>query len=55
MAETNRTTLDFAEGESGLVSGFNVEHGGGGFALIFLFSAEYANIIFISLLFCIVF
>jgi NADH-ubiquinone oxidoreductase chain 1 len=53
LAETNRTPFDFAEGESELVSGFNVEYGGGGFALIFL--AEYASILFISLLFCIIF
>nr|YP_009350922.1 NADH dehydrogenase subunit 1 [Promirotermes pygmaeus]AQP28130.1 NADH dehydrogenase subunit 1 [Promirotermes pygmaeus] len=53
LAETNRTPFDFAEGESELVSGFNVEYGGGGFALIFL--AEYASILFMSLLFCIVF
>ena len=50
MAETNHTPFDFAEGESELVSGFNVEYGGGDFALIFL--AEYAGILFISLLFC---
>nr|QXT44036.1 NADH dehydrogenase subunit 1 [Ateuchotermes sp. CAM021] len=53
LAETNRTPFDFAEGESELVSGFNVEYGGGGFSLIFL--AEYASIIFMSLLFCIIF
>ncbi|MXE89526.1 NADH-quinone oxidoreductase subunit H [Escherichia coli] len=53
LAETNRTPFDFAEGESELVSGFNVEYGGGGFALIFL--AEYARILFMSLLFCVIF
>lgn len=53
LAETNRSPFDFAEGESELVSGFNVEYGGGGFAYIFL--AEYSNIIFISLMTCIFF
>nr|AXS65447.1 NADH dehydrogenase subunit 1 [Coleoptera sp. 20 KM-2017] len=48
LAETNRTPFDFAEGESELVSGFNVEYSSGGFAFIFL--AEYSNILFMSML-----
>nr|WFP43330.1 NADH dehydrogenase subunit 1 [Onomarchus uninotatus] len=53
LAETNRTPFDFAEGESELVSGFNVEYSSGGFALIFM--AEYTSILFMSMLSCIVF
>ena len=46
IAETNRTPFDFAEGESELVSGFNIEYGSIGFVLIFL--SEYARINIVS-------
>nr|WEF74949.1 NADH dehydrogenase subunit 1 [Parnassius nomion] len=49
LAETNRTPFDFAEGESELVSGFNIEYSSGGFTLIFL--SEYSSILFMSMLF----
>nr|YP_009110477.1 NADH dehydrogenase subunit 1 [Uroplatus fimbriatus]BAP90243.1 NADH dehydrogenase subunit 1 [Uroplatus fimbriatus] len=53
LAETNRAPFDLTEGESELVSGFNVEYAAGPFALFFL--AEYTNIILMNTLSCILF
>lgn len=53
LAELNRSPMDFIEGESELVSGFNVEYFRGGFALIFI--AEYGIIIFFRYLLILIF
>nr|AFX67678.1 NADH dehydrogenase subunit 1 [Melanotaenia fredericki] len=53
LAETNRAPFDLTEGESELVSGFNVEYAGGPFTLFFL--AEYANILLMNTLSAILF
>nr|YP_009306845.1 NADH dehydrogenase subunit 1 [Histiostoma blomquisti]AOR08477.1 NADH dehydrogenase subunit 1 [Histiostoma blomquisti] len=46
LAESNRTPFDTAEGESEIVSGFNIEYGGGLFALIFI--SEYGMMMVLS-------
>nr|YP_010535713.1 NADH dehydrogenase subunit 1 [Ornithodoros tabajara]UYB78651.1 NADH dehydrogenase subunit 1 [Ornithodoros tabajara]UYB78664.1 NADH dehydrogenase subunit 1 [Ornithodoros tabajara] len=53
LAETNRSPFDLSEGESELVSGFNIEYGSYGFAILFM--AEYGNIIFMSMISSIMF
>nr|YP_010490523.1 NADH dehydrogenase subunit 1 [Rhynchobatus djiddensis]UWM13035.1 NADH dehydrogenase subunit 1 [Rhynchobatus djiddensis] len=53
LAETNRAPFDLTEGESELVSGFNIEYAGGPFALFFL--AEYSNILMMNTLSVILF
>nr|BBI76366.1 NADH dehydrogenase subunit 1 [Chiloscyllium punctatum] len=53
LAETNRAPFDLTEGESELVSGFNIEYAGGPFALFFL--AEYTNILMMNTLSVILF
>nr|AIZ58671.1 NADH dehydrogenase subunit 1 [Ornithodoros kalahariensis] len=53
LAEVNRSPFDLSEGESELVSGFNVEYGSYGFAMLFI--SEYGNIIFMSMLSCVLF
>nr|YP_010729994.1 NADH dehydrogenase subunit 1 [Amblyomma patinoi]WEF75008.1 NADH dehydrogenase subunit 1 [Amblyomma patinoi] len=48
LAETSRTPFDLAEGESELVSGFNIEYGSWLFAIIFM--SEYGMIILVSMI-----
>lgn len=53
LAETNRTPFDLPEGESELVSGYNVEYSAMTFTLFFL--GEYLHIMLMSYLFTLMF
>ena len=48
VAEVGRSPVDFSEGERELISGFNVEFGGGLFVLVFL--REYGMVLSFSFL-----
>lgn len=48
LGETNRTPFDFREGESELISGFNIEFSSSRF--VFASLAEYGSLLFLGML-----